>query len=183
MKLRLTLTGAALTALTFTIGPSYAYECWHGDLDDRYCDADGDKIADFPVAADWLDPETLTFAYTPVEDPVFYKEVWADFLEHIEDITGKDVTFFPVQSDAEQIEAMRSGHLHIAGFNPGSIPLAVTCAGFRPFTIMASEDVISIYKSQTSPTTGYGVVHNLKPELQAAIKDAFFSFEWDGTKL
>ena len=184
MKHRLTFTGAALAALTFAIGPAYAYNCPRGDLDKQYCDSDGNLIADVPPdPADWLDPETLTFAYTPVEDPAAYKEVWAGFLEHMEGLTGKDVIFFPVQSNAAQIEAMRSGHLHIAGFNPGSIPLAVNCAGFRPFTIMASEDVISIYKSQTSPTTGFGVVHNLKPELQAAIKDAFFSFEWDGTKL
>jgi phosphonate transport system substrate-binding protein len=179
---------------------------------------------------------------------------------------------------------MRSGRLHIAGFNTGSNPLAVNCAGFRPFTIMASEDggfgyemeiitypgsgvekvedikgktlaftsetsnsgfkapsallkaeygmvagtdfepafsgkhdnsilgvankdypaaaiansvmsrmierevitadqVKSIYKSQTFPTTGFGVVYNLKPELQDKIKEAFFTFPWEGSSL
>ena len=57
---------------------------------------------------------------------------------HLAEVTGKKVQFFPVQSNAAQIEAMRSGRLHIAGFNTGSNPLAVNCAGFRPFTIMAS---------------------------------------------
>jgi phosphonate transport system substrate-binding protein len=37
----------------------------------------------------------------------------------------------------------------------------------------------SIYKSQTFPTTGFGVAYNLKPELAAQIQDAFFSFPWD----
>lgn len=33
------------------------------------------------------------------------------------------------------------------------------------------------------PTTGYGVAHNLTPELQEKIKDAFFSFPWEEPKL
>ena len=262
-----------------------AQDCPRGDLDERFCDADGDLIADIPSdPADQIDPETLIFAYTPVEDPAVYKTAWSDFLDHLEAETGRDVVFFPVQSNAAQIEAMRSGRLHIAGFNTGSNPLAVNCAGFRPFTIMASldgnfgyemeiitypgsgiekvedikgkqlaftsptsnsgfkapsailkgdfdllperdfepvfsgkhdnsilgvankdymaasiansvksrmisrevikeDDVITIYKSQTFPTTGFGVVYNLNPELQEKIRNAFFSFEWEGTTL
>ena len=30
---------------------------------------------------------------------------------------------------------------------------------------------------------GYGYVYNLKPELAAKVKDAFFSFNWEGTSL
>jgi phosphonate transport system substrate-binding protein len=41
----------------------------------------------------------------------------------------------------------------------------------------------SIYKSQTFPTTGYGIAHNLKPELAAKIKEAFFTFPWAGSGL
>jgi len=41
----------------------------------------------------------------------------------------------------------------------------------------------SIYKSQTFPTTGYGYVYNLKPELAAKVKEAFFSFQWEGSEL
>ncbi len=39
------------------------------------------------------------------------------------------------------------------------------------------------YKSQTFPTTGYGVAHNLTPELQEKIQEAFFSFPWEGSSL
>ena len=49
--------------------------------------------------------------------------------------------------------------------------------------VIEPEQVVSIYKSQTFPTTGFGVVYNLKPELQDAIRDAFFSFDWEGTTL
>ena len=279
------LLGASAIALTSFGGAASAQECPRGDLDERFCDADGDLVADIPTdESQWLDPDTLIFAYTPVEDPAVYKTAWSDFLAYLEEKTGKDVVFFPVQNNAAQIEAMRSGRLHIAGYNTGSNPLAVNCAGFRPFTIMAADDgsfgyemeiltypgsgiekvedirgkqlaftsptsnsgfkapsailkadydmlperdfepvfsgkhdnsilgvankdypaasiantvvtrmvsrgvvkpeqLVSLYKSQTFPTTGFGVVYNLKPELQAQIKDAFFSFEWAGTSL
>jgi len=41
----------------------------------------------------------------------------------------------------------------------------------------------SIYKSQTFPTTGYGHAHNLKPELAAKVREAFATFNWEGTAL
>lgn len=286
MKLDLKLIlGASAIALMSLGGAATAQDCPRGDLDDRYCDADGDLIADIPTDPSQLvDPDTLIFAFTPVEDPAVYKSAWADFLTHLEAETGKSVVFFPVQSNAAQIEAMRSGRLHIAGFNTGSNPLAVNCAGFRSFAIMASKDgsfgyemeiltypgsgiesvedirgkqlaftsptsnsgfkapsailkadydmiperdfepvfsgkhdnsilgvankdyqaasiansvlhrmvsrdvidegdVVSLYKSQTFPTTGYGTAHNLTPELQEKIRNAFFNFNWEGTSL
>jgi phosphonate transport system substrate-binding protein len=42
--------------------------------------------------------------------------------------------------------------------------------------VVKADQIVTIYKSQTFPTTGYGVVYNLKPELQEKIKEAFFSF-------
>jgi len=189
-----------------------------------------------------------------------------------------------VQSNAAQIEAMRSGRLHIAGFNTGSNPIAVNCAGFVPFAIMGNSDgqfgyqmelivpadsaiqtpadlkgkkvaftaptsnsgfkapsailesefnlkaerdftpvfsgkhdnsvlgvankdydaaaianevmfrmferkvvdkakIRTVYKSETFPTTSYGIAHNLDPALAAKIKDAFFTFPWEGSAL
>jgi len=119
-------------------GAALAENCPRGTLDERFCDRDGDLEADLPTdKSQWVDPKTIIFAYTPVEDPAVYKKVWAGFLDHMSKVTGKQVRFFSVQSNAAQIEAMRAGRLHVAGFNTGSNPLAVNCAGFRPFTIMA----------------------------------------------
>lgn len=279
------LASAALAGWALSAGSVQAAECERGTLDVRYCDVDGDLVADTPTDASKLkDPKTLVFAYTPVEDPAVYKTAWADFLTHLESETGKKVKFFPVQSNAAELEAMRSGRLHVAGFNTGSNPLAVNCAGFNPFVIMASKDghfgyameiitypgsgvekvedikgktmaftsptsnsgfkapsallkgefnmikdrdfkptfsgkhdnsilgvankdypaaaiadkikvrmiargvikadqVKVIYRSQNFPTTGFGVAHNLKPELKAKIKNAFLNFKWDGTSL
>jgi phosphonate transport system substrate-binding protein len=280
MKLART-TVAALLASVVLAGHAFA----QFTLDSRFTDADGDLIADIPTDESQLvDPDTLIFAYTPVEDPAVYAEVWTGFLEHMEEVTGKEVQFFPVQSNAAQLEAMRAGRLHVAGFNTGSNPIAVACAGFRPFAMMASgdgsfgyemeiitypdsgiesvedikgkqmaftqetsnsgfkapsallmsefdmeagtdfepvfsgshdtsiigvankdypaaaiansvkarmieRDVVEedqlkvVYTSQTFPTTGYGVVYNLTPELQEKIKEAFFSFPWEGSAL
>ena len=267
----------SIIALTLT-GAGFA-------MDPRFKDANGDLVADAPSnPKDWVDPSVLVFAYTPVEDPAVYAKVWDGFLKHMEQRTGKKVQFFPVQSNAAQLEAMRAGRLHIAGFNTGSNPLAVNCAGFVPFAMMASADnsfgyemeiithpasginkvqdikgkkmaftsetsnsgfkapsallkaefkmeagkdftpafsgkhdnsilgvankdydaaaiansvmqrmiargvvkqeqIKTIYKSQTFPTTGYGHVHNLKPDLAEKIKEAFFSFPWAGSEL
>ena len=266
-------------------GAGYAAECPRGVLDKRYCDRDRDLVADLPDdPKKWVNPSTIIFSYTPVEDPAVYKKVWDGFIQHMAKVTGKKVVFFPVQSYAAQYEAMRSGRLHVAGVNTGGNPVAVACAGFVPFAMMASKDgsygyemeiiapadsplkspgdlkgkslaftsptsnsgfkapsailksefklvakqdfktafsgkhdnsilgvankdyeaaavansvlkrmidrkvidpkkIKSIYKSQTFPTTGYGHAHNLHPEVTARIKQAFFTFDWEGSDL
>ena len=277
------LFGLALL-LCFSLGAA-AEECYRGTLDDQYCDRDRDLVADLPLdPADWVNPDTIIFSYTPVEDPAIYAKVWDGFIKHMSEVTGKKVVFFPVQSYAAQYEAMRSGRLHIAGVNTGGNPVAVSCAGLVPFAMMASkdgsygyemeiivpagsdikspadikgrtmaftsptsnsgfkapsallksefgieaekdfdtafsgkhdnsvlgiankdyevaavansvmgrmldrgvvkrDDIVSIYKSATFPTTGYGHAHNLHPEVAAKIKQAFFTFEWEGSDL
>jgi len=150
-----TVAAAALLAV-----PATAFE-----IDERYTDADGDLIADIPSdESQWLDPATLIFAYTPVEDPAVYAEVWQPFLDHMSEVTGKSVQFFPVQSNAAQIEAMRAGRLHVAGFNTGSNPLAVACAGFRPFAMMAAEDGSFGYEMEiiTHAESGISSVEDIK---------------------
>ena len=281
-RLAAVVAGVAVLAAATTAA---AQDCPRGTLDKRFCDRDGDLVADPPADAKrFVDPATLVFAYTPVEDPEVYRSVWDGFIQHMTKVTGKKVVFFAVQSNAAQIEAMRAGRLHIAGFNTGSNPLAVNCAGMVPFAMMAAKDgsfgyemeiithvdsgitrpadlrgrtlaftqptsnsgfkapsallkaefglvaerdfkpafsgkhdnsilgavnkdydaaaiansvlvrmaarkvvdaskLRSIYKSQTFPTTGYGHVYNLKPELAAKVKEAFFSFPWEGSKL
>jgi phosphonate transport system substrate-binding protein len=285
---KLTSTYSKLFGLIFILGFSFATsaaDCYRGTLDKRYCDRDRDLVADLPLdPKEWVDPDTIIFSYTPVEDPAIYAKVWDGFIKHMSEVTGKKVVFFPVQSYAAQYEAMRSGRLHIAGVNTGGNPVAVSCAGLVPFAMMASKDgsygyemeiivpagsdikspadlkgrsmaftsptsnsgfkapsallksefglvadvdfktafsgkhdnsvlgvankdyeaaavansvmnrmidrkvvdaksIVSIYKSATFPTTGYGYVYNLHPVLAARIKQAFFTFDWEGSEL
>ena len=145
------LGAGLLTAFAMTAGSALAQEeCANrGTLDVMYCDADGDLVADAPTDPSKLvDPDTLVFAYTPVEDPAIYEDIWTPFIEHLEEVTGKDVQFFAVQSNSAEVEAMRSGRLHIAGFSTGPTPFAVNLAGVEPFAIMGAEDGQFGYKLQ-----------------------------------
>ncbi|TVP98978.1 MAG: phosphate/phosphite/phosphonate ABC transporter substrate-binding protein, partial [Roseinatronobacter sp.] len=49
--------------------------------------------------------------------------------------------------------------------------------------VVSRDDLVTLYKSDTFPTSGYGTVYNLNPELQEKIQEAFFTFEWEGTGL
>ena len=132
---------ALLAGVLIAPGQARAEECPRGTLDKAYCDRDGDLVADLPSDKGKIaDPGTIIFSYTPVEDPAVYQKVWDGFIKHMAKVTGKKVVFFPVQSYAAQYEAMRSGRLHIAGVNTGGNPVAVNCAGFVPFAMMASKD-------------------------------------------
>lgn len=105
-----------------------------GQLDDLYCDANKDLVADIPAnPAKLRDPSTLVWAYTPVEDPAIYANVFKPFTDHLKTCTGKNIAYYPVQSNAAEIEAMRSGRLHFAGFSTGPTGFAVNLAGAIPF--------------------------------------------------
>lgn len=112
-----------------------------GLLNELYCDENYDLVADLPKdKSKWADPDTLIFAYTPVEDPAIYQDMWQPFLDHLAKVTGKKVRFFSVDSYAAQVEAMRAGRLHIAGISTGPTNFAVNLAGYIPFAIMGGDD-------------------------------------------
>jgi phosphonate transport system substrate-binding protein len=105
-----------------------------GQLDTMYCDANRDLVADAPTdPAKWRDPSALVWAYTPVEDPAVYANVFKPLTDHLSRCTGKRMVYYPVQSNAAEIEAMRSGRLHFAGFSTGPTGFAVNLAGAVPF--------------------------------------------------
>ena len=111
--------------------------CPHrGDLDALYCDANKDLLADAPKdPAKWKNPSTLVFTYTPVEDPAKYEGAFKPFTDYLGQCTGKKVVFYQVQTNAAQIEAMRSGRLHVGGFSTGPTVFAVNKAGAIPFAV------------------------------------------------
>jgi phosphonate transport system substrate-binding protein len=80
-----------------------------------------------------------------VEDPAVYLNVFRPFTDHLAKCTGKRVVYYPVQSNSAQIEAMRSGRLHIAGFSTGPTGFAVNLAGAVPFAIKGTEKALQGY--------------------------------------
>ena len=111
-----------------------------GQLDTLYCDENNDLVADAPKdPKKWKDPATLVFAYTPVEDPAVYQNIFKPFTDYLDQCTGKRVVYYPVQSNSAEIEAMRSGRLHVAGFSTGPTGFAVNLAGAVPFAAKGTE--------------------------------------------
>jgi|JI10StandDraft_1071094.scaffolds.fasta_scaffold493060_2 phosphonate transport system substrate-binding protein len=105
-----------------------------GHLDNIYCDDNNDLVADLPADKKKLrNPSTLVFAYTPVEDPAVYENIFKPFTDYLSKCTAKKVVYYPVQSNSAEIEAMRSGRLHVAGFSTGPTGFAVNMAGAIPF--------------------------------------------------
>ncbi len=90
------LAGFAALGLLVQAAPASAQaDCPRGDLDERYCDRNDDLVADAPTdPSQWVDPDTLIFAFAPSRDPAVLREAWADFLEHMEKVTGKKVLYF-----------------------------------------------------------------------------------------
>ena len=275
---------AAFALFIVTADPAAAACTNRGNLDVRYCDENRDLVADAPTdPSKWLNPSTLIFSYTPVEDPSVYENVFTEFMVYLAKKTGKKVKWYGAESYAAQVEAMRSGRLHIAGISTGPTVFGVNLAGYVPFAIMGKggkifgyklqlithrdsnirkltdlkgrkiahvtptsnsgnqapkayfkemgvvpgkdykiifsgkhdnsimgvanrdydaapiassvldrminkgqlkrSDIRIIWESETFPTTSYGYVYNLKPDLAKKVVDAFLSFDWKGTAL
>jgi len=277
---------ALAIAATCLIGTSAAAaECKNrGSLDSRYCDDNGDLVADTPTdASELINPDTLIFSYTPVEDPSVYENVFTEFMDYLSMKTGKKVKWYGAESYAAQVEAMRSGRLHVAGISTGPTVFGVNLAGYVPMSIMckgdgsfgyrlqlitqkdsdimkvsdlkgrkvahvtpssnsgnqapralfkdmgvvpdqdyeviysgkhdnsimgvanrdydaapiassvldrmASKGIVNkddlrvIWESQPFPTTSYGFAHNLHPDVQKTVSEAFLTFDWTGTAL
>jgi len=218
-----------------------------------------------------------------VEDPSVYENVFTEFMAYLSKKTGKKVKWYGAESYAAQVEAMRSGRLHVAGISTGPTVFGVNLAGYVPIAIMgkangqfgyklqlitqknsdiktvkdlkgrkvahvtpssnsgnqapralfkamgivpgkdykviysgkhdnsilgvangdydaapvassvldrmAAKGVVDksklrvIWESRLFPTTSFGYVYNLKPDLQKKVRDAFLTFDWTGTAL
>ena len=144
------LLGAAslFAATSLPIDPTEAQDACkaRGTLDARYCDEDGDLVADAPKDKSKLrDPSTLVFTYTPVEDPAVYANILKPFIDHLSKVTGKRVVYYQVQSNAAEIEALRSGRLHVGGFSTGPTGFAVNLAGAVPFAVKGNAKELQGY--------------------------------------
>jgi phosphonate transport system substrate-binding protein len=136
------LTAGLLVWSSFVASPTWAQDACanRGELDTQYCDANKDLVADAPTdPKKFKNPSTIVFTYTPVEDPAVYEKVFSPFTTHLAACTAKKVVFFQVNSNAAEIEAMRSGRLHVGGFSTGPTAFAVNIAGAVPFAVKGTE--------------------------------------------
>jgi phosphonate transport system substrate-binding protein len=151
MRKNLSVMARSLVALAFTLASfavaAQADDCKNrGQLDTMYCDENKDLVADTPKDSKrWKNPSTLVFTYTPVEDAAVYETAFKPFLDYLGKCTGKRIVYFPVQSNAAEIEAMRAGRLHVGGFSTGPTGYAVNLAGAIPFAIKGTEKELQGY--------------------------------------
>jgi len=134
-------------SLIFSANVALAETCsYRGVLDDKFCDENKDMVADSPKdSSQWRDPNTLVFTYTPVEDPAVYKDAFFEFQQHLSAVTGKKVVYYTVHSNAAEVEAIRSGRLHIAGFSTGPTGYAVNLGGYVPIAVKGTADAFQGY--------------------------------------
>ena len=156
------ILGLALLLMLALAATAWA-ECGNrGTLDQMYCDEDMDLVADLAGPGQCKDPDTLVFTYTPVEDPAVYRDIFAPFQKYLEEATGKKVVYYTVQSNAAEVEAMRSGRLHIAGFSTGPTGFAVNLAGYVPMAVKGYADgfqgynlIVVVQEGQPHPVPGW----------------------------
>ena len=116
------------------------------ELDNMYCDSNQDMVADVPTdSKKWRNPSTIVFTYTPVEDPAVYENIFKPFTTYLSQCLNKKVVFYQVQSNAAEIEAMRSGRLHVGGFSTGPTAFAVNLAGAIPFAVKGTANEFQGY--------------------------------------
>jgi phosphonate transport system substrate-binding protein len=157
--MRMKIAPSVVAAVTLSAMPALSQDtCGNrGQLDTMYCDENNDLVADAPLdVAKQKDPPTLVFSYSPVEDPAVYQKLFKPFTDYLGQCVGKRVVYFPVQSNSAEIEAMRSGRIHVAGFSTGPTVFAVNLAGAVPFAAKGTAEqmrgyhLISLVKKESS---------------------------------
>ena len=128
----------------------------------------GKLVAGKPKDGKYIDPPELLFAEVAGDDPEKRAVEWDAFLKHLSAKTGKPARFLkrlaspalvsPVNPDdrdeqevnpaevgrirtlQDQLDALKSGKLHVAAFSTGQVSTAVNAAGFVPLFGPADQD-------------------------------------------
>jgi len=142
----------------------------------------------------------------------YYMEIWSHQdgdIETMEDLEGREIAFVSESSNSgyfaprallydeygwlpgEDYEVTFSGShdnsaLGVYNRDYEAAPLASTVMdrAIDGGRIPPREEFANVlYESAEFPTTAYGVAHNLHPDLQEQIREAFLNFDWEDTTL
>jgi phosphonate transport system substrate-binding protein len=122
-----------------------------------YPDTDGNLVADTPKVGPYLSPPEFVFEEVAGDDPAVRAKQWQPFLKHIFDKTGIPARYGqPGEGDIprasasvkEQIDALKTGKIHITAFTTGQVPMAVNAGGFVPMYAPADKDGNFGYKME-----------------------------------
>lgn len=134
-----------IIAIFFNMLVAFSTECNHrGALETPYCDNDYDLVADLPTdPTQIVTPQTLIVSFSPFEDLSPYSKYITRFTDHLATCLDTKVIYYQMQSNEAEIEAMRAGRLHVAGFSSGSTVAAVNRAGAVPFAAKGNRSGIA----------------------------------------
>lgn len=92
-------------------------------------------------------------------------------------VPGKDIELVQSGSESASIKGVADGTYPAAAVNSNVL------ARMKARGAVDGAKIRLVWASQSLPPTSYGFAHNLAPDLQRKIHDAFLTFDWKGTPL
>ncbi len=140
-----------------------------GDLEEAYCDANRDLLADAPATK--RNPARIVVGISSTEDSQTAFKTFSPLIDHLKTCLKKDVILHSSVGEANVLEALRNGAIHIAQFATGGTMYAVNFAGAIPF---AGKGLSSVGKRDTytlmlivRADSGYRTIVDLKDKTVA----------------
>jgi phosphonate transport system substrate-binding protein len=130
IPLKLLLIGCVVVGHSLSLAQNSCNN--RGELDTLFCDDNNDMVADAPVSNKVIKPTRLVIAFGAVEDPSVY-QMYNPFIEYLSKCTAIPTQTFTSNKEAEIIEAMRMGKVHIGSYATGGTMFAVNLGGGVPF--------------------------------------------------
>lgn len=137
VQMSVLLTGWCFSALV------QAQICPHrGDLDEAYCDANRDLVADGPSVG--KNPDRLVIGVSSTEDAQTAMKTYVSLIDYLKTCLRKDVQLHPPVGESNVLEGMRMGQVHVGQFATGATMYAVNFAGGCPLQVKAHPQQASV---------------------------------------
>jgi len=115
----------------------------HKGLASKFTDAKGRLLADPPASSDqYLNPDVIVVAHIdgPGETP---GTSWADFEDHLSQVTGKKVVDQVYTNSADQVAAAASGKVTLLALHAADTPFLVNNYGFEPLAVLGDNSGVA----------------------------------------
>jgi phosphonate transport system substrate-binding protein len=109
-----------------------AQQCERGDLIAPFCDENRDLVADAPQQT--ISPGIIQLGISSTEDYRTAEKTYFPLVTHLQTCLKKEVRLHPQVRQANVLESMRTGSIHLAQFATGGTMFAVNFTGAIPFT-------------------------------------------------
>ncbi|MEX2170478.1 MAG: phosphate/phosphite/phosphonate ABC transporter substrate-binding protein [Pirellulales bacterium] len=106
----------------------------------EFVDRDGDLLNDPPPEDQCIAPESLVVSYVATAEPGDAATTWQPVMDALGERLGVPVKYVDYANTDDQLEALATGELHVAGLTTGTVPTAVAQAGFVPVCTFGKDD-------------------------------------------